>query len=83
MRTQYQRSLGPCYRKKQNEAITLISLDVTAENSMKKVAAGIECKIDILVCNAGVLNGYGGVEDGAHHSQAISRFEVSASGRVA
>ena len=57
--------------KKQNEAITLISLDVTAENSMKQIAADIKCKIDILVCNAGVLNGYGGLEDGAHHGQAI------------
>ena len=56
---------------KENEAITLISLDVTAENSMRQVAADIKCKIDILVCNAGVLNGYGGLEDNAHHSQAI------------
>lgn len=56
---------------KENEAITLISLDVTAENSMKQIAANIKCKIDILVCNAGVLNGYGGLDDDAHHSQAI------------
>ncbi len=56
---------------KENEAITLISLDVTDENSMKQIAAEIQCKIDILVCNAGVLNGYGGLEDDAHHSQAI------------
>ena len=56
---------------KQNETITLISLDVTAENSMKQIAADIKCKIDVLVCNAGVLNGYGGLEDDAHHSQAI------------
>ena len=61
--------------KKQNEAITLISLDVTAENSMKQIAADIKCKIDILVCNAGVLNGYGGLEDDAHHSQAIGRLD--------
>lgn len=57
--------------KKENEAITLISLDVTAENSLKQIAADIKCKIDILVCNAGVLNGYGGLEDDAHHRQAI------------
>ena len=56
---------------KENESITLISLDVTAENSLKQIAADIKCKIDILVCNAGVLNGYGGLEDDAHHSEAI------------
>jgi NAD(P)-dependent dehydrogenase (short-subunit alcohol dehydrogenase family) len=56
---------------KENESITLISLDVTAENSLKQIAADIKCKIDILVCNAGVLNGYGGLEDDAHHSQTI------------
>ncbi len=56
---------------KKNEAIKLISLDVTAENSTKQIAADIKYKIDILVCNAGVLNGYGGLEDEAHHSQAI------------
>ena len=56
---------------KDNKGIKLISLDVTAENSMKQVAADIKCKIDVLVCNAGVLNGYGGLEDETHHSQAI------------
>ncbi len=52
-------------------AITLISLDVTAENSMKRIAAGVKRKIDILVCNAGTLNGYGGLEDEAHNCRAI------------
>ena len=56
---------------KENKAIKLISLDVTAENSMKQIAAEIKCKIDILVCNAGVLNSYGGLEDRAHNSQTI------------
>ena len=56
---------------KDNKGIELISLDVTAENSMKQIAADIKCKIDVLVCNAGVLNGYGGLEDETHHSQAI------------
>ena len=56
---------------KENEAVTLINLDVTAENSVKQIAAGIKCKIDILVCNAGVLNGYGGLADDAHHYRAI------------
>ena len=56
---------------RENKAITLINLDVTAENSMKQIGNDIKCKIDILVCNAGVLNGYGGLEDEAHNSQAI------------
>ena len=56
---------------RKNKAITLINLDVTAENRMKQIATNIKCKIDILVCNAGVLNGYGGLDDEAHHSQAI------------
>ena len=56
---------------KNNKAITLLSLDVTAERRITQIAANIKCKIDILVCNAGVLNSYGGLEDEAHHSQAI------------
>ena len=56
---------------KNNKRIELISLDVTAENSMKQIAADIKCKIDVLVCNVSVLNGYGVVEDETHHSQAI------------
>ena len=56
---------------RENTAITLISLDVTAENSMKQIATDIKCKIDILICNAGVFNGHGGLEDEAHYSQAI------------
>jgi NAD(P)-dependent dehydrogenase (short-subunit alcohol dehydrogenase family) len=54
-----------------NPAISLLGLDVTAEADMKQIAAGMTRKIDILVCNAGVLNGYGGLEDPAHHSHAI------------
>ena len=54
-----------------NPAISLLGLDVTAEADMKQIAAGMTRKIDILVCNAGVLNGYGGLEDPAHHSRAI------------
>ena len=54
-----------------NPAIKILSLDVTAENDMKKIATEIKSKIDILVCNAGVLNSHGGLEDKAHHSSAI------------
>ena len=54
-----------------NLAVSLLGLDVTAEADMKQIAAGMTLKIDILVCNAGILNGYGGLEDPAHHSRAI------------
>ena len=54
-----------------NPTISLLGLDVTAEADMKQIAADMTRKIDILVCNAGVLNGYGGLEDPEHHSRAI------------
>ena len=56
---------------KGNPAITILSLDVTVENDMKKIAAKVKNKIDILICNAGVLNSYGGLEDKEHNSNAI------------
>ncbi|NCW30671.1 MAG: SDR family NAD(P)-dependent oxidoreductase, partial [Alphaproteobacteria bacterium] len=34
---------------KSNSAITLLGLDVTAENDMKQIAAGMTRKVDILV----------------------------------
>ena len=54
-----------------NSTISLLGLDVTAEADMKQIAADMNRKIDILVCNAGVLNAYGGLEDPEHHSRAI------------
>ena len=54
-----------------NPSISLLGLDVTAEANMKQIAAGMTRKIDILVCNAGILNGYGGLEDPTNHSRAI------------
>jgi NAD(P)-dependent dehydrogenase (short-subunit alcohol dehydrogenase family) len=56
---------------KQHDAITVLGLDVTAETDMKQIAAGMRRSIDILVCNAGALNGYGGSEDPAHNTAAI------------
>ncbi len=52
-------------------SITLYSLDVTDENNMRQIATSIQRKVDILVCNAGALNSYGGLEDEAHNSHAI------------
>ena len=56
---------------RENKAITIIYLDVTDENGMKQIATELKCKIDILICNAGVFDGCGGLEDEAHHSEAI------------
>ena len=54
-----------------NPAITLLGLDVTAEGDMKQIAAGMHRKVDLLVCNAGVLDSYGGLDDPARNSRAI------------
>ena len=54
-----------------NPTITLLGLDVTAEGDMKQIAAGMRRKVDLLVCNAGVLDSYGGLDDPARNSRAI------------
>lgn len=56
---------------KQNSDITVLGLDVCAENDMNQIAAGMTRAIDILVCNAGVLNSYGGMLDPKHDHVAI------------
>ena len=54
-----------------NPAITVLGLDVTAEGDMKQIAAGMRRKVDLLVCNAGVLDSYGGLDDPERNSRAI------------
>jgi NAD(P)-dependent dehydrogenase (short-subunit alcohol dehydrogenase family) len=56
---------------RQHETITVLGLDVNAETDMKQIAAGMRRSIDILVCNAGALNGYGGLQDLVHNTAAI------------
>lgn len=56
----------------QHDGITVLSLDVCAEKDMKHIADGIKRPIDILVCNAGVLNSYGGVQDPDHDTASIA-----------
>lgn len=51
--------------------ISILCLDVCAEIDMKRVAAGISRSIDILVCNAGTLNSYGGLQDRGHNHTTI------------
>jgi len=56
---------------KNNDAITVLGLDVCAENDMKQIAAGMKRQLDLLICNSGVLNSYGGLQDHGHHSAAV------------
>ena len=39
---------------------------------MKHIADGIKRPIDILICNAGVLNSYGGLQDPNHDTAPIA-----------
>lgn len=50
-------------------ALALVA-DVTDPASLRAAAAQVDGPVDLLVCNAGVLNSYGGVEDPAHDKWA-------------
>lgn len=56
---------------KAQDRVTVLGLDVRIERDMKPIAAGLGRPIDLLVCNAGVLNGRGGVSDPAQDSRAV------------
>lgn len=47
-----------------------LTADVTDPASLDAAAGSIEGPIDLLICNAGVLNSYGGVDDPAHDEWA-------------
>ena len=57
---------------KQHNNVTVIALDVCAETDMRRIAAGMKRPIDILVCNAGVLNSYGGLQAVDHNTASIA-----------
>ena len=57
---------------KKNDSITVLGLDVCAEKDMKQIANGMKRPIDILVCNAGVLNSYGGLQAADHDTASIT-----------
>ena len=57
---------------KQNDSTTVLGLDVCAEKDMKQIAAGMKRPIDILVCNAGALNSYGGLQAADHDTASIA-----------
>lgn len=54
-----------------HDNVTLLGLDVRIERDMKPIAAGMGRAIDILVCNAGVLIGRGGLLDPEQDSRAV------------
>ncbi len=59
---------------KPNDNITMVSLDVCAEKDMKQIAASVKCSEDILVCNAGVFNSYGGLQAADHDTASIANL---------
>ena len=57
---------------KQHHSISILNLDVCAETDIKYIAAGMKRPIDILVCNAGALNSYGGLQAPDHDATSIT-----------
>ena len=57
---------------KQHDNITVVGLDVCAETDMKQIASGMKRPIDILICNAGALNSYGGLQAPDHDTASIT-----------
>ena len=57
---------------KRHDSITVVGLDVCAETDMKQIASGMKRSIDILICNAGVLNSYGGLQAPDHDTASIA-----------
>ena len=49
-------------------------LDVTNELSIKDVEKKLTRKIDYLVCNAGVNNGYGSFDSQDHSQEKLEKF---------
>ena len=58
---------------KENDNVTIRSLDVTQESHASSVSLSITDAIDTLVCNAGSNNGYGGIYSKEHNAESIER----------
>ena len=56
---------------KTHSNVTVLGLDVRMERDVKAVAKGMTRPLDLLVCNAGVLIGRGGLTDPAQDSNAV------------
>ena len=59
-----------------SDNVSVIGLDVTDAESLKQASAAVMGVIDLLVCNAGVLNGYGGLQGSENEltSEAMATF---------
>ena len=55
----------------ENDLGSILGLDVRVERDMKLIAAGFGRRLDLLVCNAGVLSGRGGLQDPEQDSRNI------------
>lgn len=56
------------------ERLSIHTLDVTDEAAMARLSAGLSNQpLDVVICNAGTLNGYGGLADPMHDSAAWQR----------
>ena len=56
---------------KHYDKVKVVVLDVCNEKKLKELAKTIKNPIDILVCNAGVLNSYGGLQDPRQNFSSI------------
>ena len=56
--------------------VSVVALDVTSAQSLQQAADGIDDAIDLVICNAGVLNGYGGLsgDENALDQAALQTF---------
>ena len=80
------------YRKKSNtkdlmsldsDSLKTIELDVTDEKAIKNIKSKIDLKIDYLICNAGINNGYGSFNSEDHTpNQMIDVFNVNVIGPI-
>ena len=58
--------------------VTLLPLDVDDADSLAKAATSVHSPIDLLVCNAGLLNGYGGLGSNENSLDAESMTAFAA-----
>jgi NAD(P)-dependent dehydrogenase (short-subunit alcohol dehydrogenase family) len=56
---------------RKTDRISILGLDVRIERDMKPIAVGLGRRLDLLVCNAGVLSGRGGVQDPEQDSRTV------------
>ena len=69
--------------KLRSNSLKLFEMDVVKENSILNVSNNIDYKIDYLICNAGINNGYGGIFDQDHsHEKMLEVLNVNVLGCI-